>query len=130
MQEHYTVIIEKFTERHYIKNFEKKYSGAWAMTLRAVIAELERVDMFLQKDKATPITVHGDEALIKTEFKIAGSKESAKSSGNRCIVYADHEKKVVRLLLVYSKTDLSPQNETSQWRQIIKGQYPELLHLC
>jgi hypothetical protein len=130
MQEHYTVTIEKFAERHFIKSFDKKYGGAWEMTLRAVVAELERIDMFLQKDKATPITVCGDEALIKTEFKIAGSKESAKSSGNRCIVYVDHGKKIVRMLLVYGKTDLPPRNETAQWRKIVKEQFPELVHLC
>jgi len=35
----YTVIIEKFSERHYMKTFSKKYGRAWDITLEALIRE-------------------------------------------------------------------------------------------
>ncbi len=41
----YNVKINKFAERHYIKSFEKKYLNKWDITLKAIILELESVDI-------------------------------------------------------------------------------------
>ena len=81
----YSVQIEEFAERHFIKSFQKKY---------------------------------------KTKFKVAGTQESAKTSGNRCIVAWNQSKQFVSVLLVYTKTDLSGTNETAEWIRIIKNNYP------
>jgi hypothetical protein len=47
MQSNYSVQIEDFAQRHFIKSFEKKYKGHWDITLQAIFAALERIDMLL-----------------------------------------------------------------------------------
>ncbi len=126
MHGNYTVTIEHFALRHFIKSFEKKYKQHWDITLRAIMAELERLDNFLLTDKAETIISSPDIKIIKTRFKIAGSKESAKTSGNRCIIAFRNVDKNVNILLVYSKTDIALSNETSWWKSMIKEEYVEL----
>lgn len=121
MQGNFSVTIEDFAERHFIKSFQKKYQGKWDITRRAIIAELERIDNLLLTSRAEIISDVDDMQIIKTKFRIAGTKESAKSSGNRCIVALNKEKQSASVLLVYSKTDLSGKNETAEWKTIIKG---------
>lgn len=125
MQTNFFVQIEKFAENHYIKSFEKKYKKHWDVTRKAIIAELERVDTLLLTDRAETISVSGDLKLIKTKFRVAGTNESAKTSGNRCIVVCDVAKRAVNVLLVYSKIDLRGHNETAEWREMIRSNYPE-----
>src|SRR5680860_1176314 len=101
MEINYSVQIEGFAERHFIKKFQKKYKKYWEITLLAITAEFERIDNLLFTDKAYTIIDSNNIKIIKTEFSVAGTKESAKKSGNRCIV-AWHEKdKIVYVLLVY-----------------------------
>jgi len=125
MQSNYSVLIEKFAERHYIKNFEKKYKNYWEVTLLAITAGLERIDILVQTDKAEVICEAGEIRIVKTKFRVAGTKESAKTSGNRCIVAWNEKKKEVVVLLVYTKTDLSGHNETVEWKQLIKNNYKQ-----
>lgn len=125
----YSVQIEAFAERHFIKSFQRKYKIQWDFTLRAIIAELERIDTLLLTDRADIICNVDDIKIIKTKFKVAKTKESAKTSGNRCIVAWCEDKQSVSILLVYAKTDLSGTNETSEWKKIIKNNYPEYKHL-
>jgi len=121
-----SVTVESFAESHYIKSFKKKYQTHWDVTLRAIIAELERVDALLRTARAEHICDANDAKILKTEFKIAGSKESAKTSGNRCIAAWYVERRQVSILLVYGKTDLPGRNETAQWKNIVREAYPEL----
>ncbi len=117
------VQIEEFAERHFIKNFQKKYKSHWDFTLRAIISELERIDALLKTDRAETICDAGNVKIIKTKFRVAGTKESARISGNRCIVAWNSDKQLVSVLLVYAKTDLSGTNETAEWKKIIKDNY-------
>lgn len=123
MQGNYSVIIEDFAERHFIKNFKKKYNNFWDVTLRAIVAEFERIDMLLQTEKAETISFVGSVKIIKTEFKIAGTKESAKTSGNRCIIAVDEKLKKVSVLLVYTKTDVKGAIETVWWKKLVSDTY-------
>mgnify|MGYP001618511267 CR=1 FL=1 len=116
-------MIEDFALRHFIKSFEKKHQGKWDITLRAIIAELERIDSLLLTDRAEIISGVGEIKVVKTKFKVVGTQESAKTSGNRCIVSVDEGKRSVSVLLVYGKTDLSGKNETAEWKALIKDQY-------
>ncbi|MDE2018939.1 MAG: hypothetical protein KGJ13_01180 [Patescibacteria group bacterium] len=125
----YAVIIEKFAERHYIKRFQKKYKGAWDATVRALMQEFRVFDALFEKSIAETITDRGSAKVCKTEFKISGTQESRHGSGNRCIVAIEKETRVVRVLLVYHKNDLGGENETAQWKQIIKENYPEYREL-
>ncbi|OGD67530.1 hypothetical protein A2442_04165 [Candidatus Campbellbacteria bacterium RIFOXYC2_FULL_35_25] len=129
MEINYSVQIEEFAERHFIKKFKKKYNSQWDVTLKSIIFELERIDNLLKTDRAEIIT-DGDIKIIKTEFRIAKSKESAKTSGNRCIVAWGKDGGSVSILLVYNKTDITSKNkETEEWKKIIKNNYSEYKHL-
>jgi len=120
----YSVNIENYAERHYIKNFAKKYKKAWDFTLSAIIREYQSFDIILEKSIAEAITnKNSDVVIYKTEFKISGTKDSRHGSGNRCIVAKDNN--LIRILLVYHKNDLGNGNETVNWKRIIKDNYKE-----
>jgi hypothetical protein len=119
----YTVIIEPFVERHYLKNFQKKYKGAWDISWRAVLEELRRFDALLSTSVAQVISEKGNVRIAKVEFRVAGTNESRKSSGNRCIVAVYRDVGVVKVLLVYRKNDLGDGGETARWKQIVRENY-------
>ncbi len=129
MEGNYSVQIENFAKRHFIKSFQKKHKSHWDVTLIAIIAELERIDNLLLTDKAEIITDTEDVKIIKTKFSIVKSKESAKASGNRCIVAWYPDKQYVSILLVYGKRDLSGNNETANWKRMVKENYPSLRNI-
>lgn len=124
MSGNYSVQIEGFAERHFIKSFEKKHKTRWDFTLRAIIAELERIDTLLLTSRAETVCDAGDIKIVKTRFAVAGTKESAKTSGNRCIVAWHKDKQFVSVLLVYAKTDIAGDKETAQWKKLVKENYP------
>ncbi|OGY31504.1 MAG: hypothetical protein A3C02_00820 [Candidatus Andersenbacteria bacterium RIFCSPHIGHO2_02_FULL_45_11] len=126
MEGNYSVRIEQFAQRHFIKSFEKKYKSHWDVTLLAIIAELERIDRLLLTEKAKTIADLGHVRIVKTEFSIVKSKQSPKGSGNRCIVAWYPDKQYVSILLVYGKTDLGGSNETANWKRMIAENYSEL----
>jgi hypothetical protein len=121
----YTVVVEPFAERHFIKTFLKKHKSAWELTLDSLKMEFEQIDFLFEKTIAEIIIFSEKINICKTEFKIAGTQESRKGSGNRCIVAVHKNTNKVCVLLVYSKTDLKDGNETAKWKQIIKENYPE-----
>ncbi|MDQ1299459.1 MAG: hypothetical protein QG636_127 [Patescibacteria group bacterium] len=120
-----SVVVESFAEGHFIKSFKKKHKAHWDSTFSAIIAQLERIDNLLRTDKAEHICDAGEAKIIKTKFRISGTTESAKTSGNRCIVAWYVERRQVSVLLVYGKTDIPGRNETSQWKNIVREAYPE-----
>jgi hypothetical protein len=126
MEGNYSVKIESFAERHFIKSFQKKYKTAWDVTQRAIIAEFEHIDALLLTDRAETITEVGDIKIIKTKFTVAGTHESAKASGNRCIIAAYKSSQSVLVLLIYGKTDLGGRKETDAWKNLVRDNYPDL----
>ncbi|MCX6713978.1 MAG: hypothetical protein NTV48_02635, partial [Candidatus Vogelbacteria bacterium] len=102
----YKVVVESFAERHFIKSFAKKYKGAWDFTFQFLEKEFEQIDLLFLKNIAETIVDAKELKICKTEFKIAGTKESRRSSGNRCIVAIHTVTNEVRVLLIYAKTDL------------------------
>lgn len=125
----YTVIIEPFSERHFIKSFHKKYKGAWESTLRGIIVEFTFFDELFLKNTAETIVDLEDIKICKTEFKIAGTQESRHGSGNRCIVAVHKNINKVCVLLVYHKNDLGGRNETTAWKNLIKENYPQYYNI-
>lgn len=123
------VHIEQFADSHFVKTFERKYKQHWGLTLEAIVAGLERIDTLLKTDKASMICEAGGIQIIKTEFRVVGTKESAKTSGNRCIVAWNIDKQYVSVLLVYSKTDIQKRNETTAWKKLIRENYTQYSHL-
>ena len=124
-----SVRIEKFAESHFVKTFEKKYKHHWDTTREAIIASLERIEALLETDRASMICEKDGLQIIKTEFRVDGTKESAKTSGNRCIVAWYIERQQVSVLLVYGKTDVPKRNETAAWKRLVKENYSEYKHL-
>ena len=119
----YTVTIEKFAEKHYLKSFHKKYKKSFNIPWSAFLLMLQKFDLMLERDGNNKISNPSKEIVIcKTEFKIAVN-ESAKSSGNRCVVAQDKEKKEIKILLVYCKNDIQESNETVWWKKKIKENY-------
>lgn len=122
----YTVVIETFAERHYIKTFARKYKKAWNFTLEVLLEEFSKLDILLIKSIAEEITdKNADIVICKMEFKISGTQESRHGSGNRCIVAKHKNTNKVCVLLVYHKNDLGSGNETANWKNVIKENYPE-----
>jgi hypothetical protein len=124
-----SVQIEKFAERHFVKTFEKKYKQHWDTTKDAIIASLERIEALLETDRASMICGRDGLQIIKTEFRVDGTKESARTSANRCIVAWHTERQQVAVLLVYGKTDIPKRNETAAWKKLVKENYPAYKHM-
>ncbi len=127
MSTNYTVSLEPFAERHYIKNFKKKYRNAWDITWRAVLKEFQNFDVLFERNIAETIVDSNPIIICKTEFRIAGTKYSRHGSGNRCIIALPtrDEPKVV-VLLVYHKNHLTGTgNETVKWKNIVKKNYSD-----
>ncbi|MEK7553079.1 MAG: hypothetical protein AAB504_00085, partial [Patescibacteria group bacterium] len=61
----------------------------------------------------------------KTGFRVHGTQESRRSSGNRCIIAVHKNTSTVYALLVYSKTDLGGRNETASWKNIVRENYQQ-----
>lgn len=126
MSGNHSVSVAKFAEQHHIKDFSKKHKGAWDITLRALIYELQHMDALLLTNIAEIIADSEQIRICKIEFRIAGTKHSRHASGNRCIVAVHANTKHVFILFVYHKNNLSEsKNETEQWKRIVKNQYPE-----
>ncbi|OJI08666.1 MAG: hypothetical protein COV08_03190 [Candidatus Vogelbacteria bacterium CG10_big_fil_rev_8_21_14_0_10_49_38] len=126
MSTNYAVTIEPFADRHYIRTFAKKYKRAWDFTLSALVREFQSFDVILEKSITEEITDrNADVVICKTEFKISGTQESRHGSGNRCIVAKHKNTNKVCVLLVYHKNDLGGGNETANWKNVIKENYPE-----
>ena len=122
----YTVEVEKYAERHFISSFKKKYKGAWDVTWKAIEEELKRIDTLIGVNNYVETIKSSRDLLIcKTEFRVAGTQESRHGSGNRCIIAVHKVAKIVRVLLVYGKGDVSGSRETGWWQNVIKENYSD-----
>ena len=127
----YAVFIEEFAQRHYIKSFIKKYKDKkWEITLFAIKSILARYDNITPKhisndSKLDIICPCGEYMIVKLDFAVAGTQMSPKSFGNRVVAAVDTKNKLIKILLVYSKNDISPPSETTKWKNIISQKYEE-----
>lgn len=120
----YAVVVEQYAERHFISSFKKKYKGAWDVTWVGMHEEFKRIDTLIgQTNIAETITEVGDVRICKTEFRVHGTQESRRSSGNRCIIAVHKNTSTVHVLLVYNKTNLGGGNETANWKNIVRENY-------
>lgn len=124
----FRVVFESYAERHFIKDFQKKYKSNWITTRKALVAQYNNVDLLLKSGRLTsPIHESQDKAyaIHKHDFAVAGMKQSARSSGNRAIIHIDYKLRTVHVLLVYSKNQISSPNETAKWQTVVKKEFPE-----
>jgi competence protein ComGF len=121
----YTVSIDSFAKSHYLKKINKKYKKAFDSPWKAFEFMLQRFDTMLETSRAKNITDTERESIIcKVEFKIMPD-ESAKKSGNRCIIVRDVRRQEIKILVVYNKGHVQGSNETQWWKQMIKDNYSE-----
>ena len=128
-QFNYRVQFEPFTKRHYVKKFQKEYKDKWLATERTIIAVCERIDNMLQYNRADLISTADCYKLVKLDFAIEGTRMSPKVSGNRCILFVDEDTRAVKILLVYSKNEISSPNETQKWKSLIRDEYREIAEM-
>ena len=123
----YNVIVHEYAKRHFIKWFQKKYTGWWMKTLETICFMLERADGLRNTDKAEIIYTSWKKHIIKGNFSVVWTHESPKTSGNRYIAFIDDEVCICEILLVYSKNDITGNHETIWWQQLIKENFPEIM---
>ena len=122
----YSVIFDEYAEKHYIKDFEKKYKTRWEITRQSIIDTLERLANLVETNYLDVIcNSNSSSCLAKFDFKIAKTNVSPKTSGNRCILEICNQKPEVRVLLVYCKDhiDRPTGQETVWWKEIVKNQF-------
>jgi hypothetical protein len=126
MDSNYSVQIEDFAEKYFIKNFKRKYKGAWDITWNAIYEEFKRIDTLIGKTNiAETITDQGGVRICKTEFRVHGTQDSRHASGNRCIIAVHKKTCIINVLVVYNKNDLDGNNETASWKKLVKDNYSE-----
>jgi len=114
----FIVEFSDYAKRHYQKRFEKEYKGKqWDITVESITQDLARIktsNSDLQKTQQVDELWHKDNYwVIKYDFRVAQTKESTKSSGNRCIVFLDNATNNITILIIYGKGDL-PKNISEQ----------------
>lgn len=111
----FSVKFTSYAEKHYLNNFKKKYKGKiWEFTELSIKEDLSRlrtINNTTQKsNQIDELKYYDNTWLAKYDFKIAGSNQSTKSSGNRCILYINNNEDIIEILLIYNKTDI-PKNK-------------------
>lgn len=128
MSAEYVVMREAYAERHFIKDFERKYKKAWAVTWKGITDEFKNFEVLLARSNATVISSIKNERLCKVDFRVHGTKESRRTSGNRYIVILNDGQQTAHIVLVYCKTDVRGARETDWWKGEIKDNYPQYRH--
>ena len=110
----FTVKFSVYAKRHYLKRFEKDYVGRqWDITVESIFQDMSRIktsDSDLQKTQQVDELWHkGSYWIFKYDFRVAQTKESTKSSGNRCLAFLDNAANKIEILLIFGKGDL-PKN--------------------
>lgn len=128
MSTSHRVIYSDFAQKHYIKDFVKKYSEkSWKSTEKAITAQLTRFDVLVSNCPNYIEIIRASDLykVYKLDFRVAGTQESKKTSGNRAIICEEIKSKVVYVLLVYNKTHIKGSHETVWWQGVIQENYPE-----
>ena len=131
----FNVSYKEYAKSHFLKEFEKKYKGKlWEKTESSIFEDLARLRMInntTQQSSQIDQLKHKDEYwLFKYDFRIAGTNQSTKSSGNRIVGFINNSEDKLEILLIYNKTDL-PKNkkETQYIEDTISENYQEILAL-
>jgi len=129
-----TVKFHDYAERHFLKRFKKDYKGKqWDITQESIEQDLSRIKMEksdLQQTQQVDELWHKDNYWIfKYDFRVAQTKESTKSSGNRCIVFLDNVNYANQILIIFGKNDL-PKNigEQAYIEQTLNSVFPDIIH--
>ena len=120
----YKVVLADFADRHYVKDFSKKYKSHWPTTLDVILELCRRIDRMLDfgRQQASLIKTVDQHQLVKLEFAVVGTRKSSKSAGNRVILWVDNGERTVTILMVYDKGHIKgKQGETVWWQQEVRN---------
>jgi hypothetical protein len=124
-----------FAKHHYLKRFERDYKGRqWDVTIESIFQDLARIktsDSDIQKTQQVDELWHRDSFWIfKYDFRVAQTKDSTKSSGNRCVAFLDNADNSIEILIIFGKGDL-PKNigEQAFITQILNKEFGDYLSL-
>jgi hypothetical protein len=124
-ESNYSVSFSEYSQRHYVKTFEKKYHGSWARTRIDIINICKRIDNMLLYKRADLIASEKEFKLVKLDFSVEGTRVSPKASGNRCVLFVNEMSRSACVLIVYSKNEIAPPNETAKWKAEVKAAFPD-----
>ena len=124
----YRIVFSVYAERHFLKGFTKKYPGKqWQVTQQSIFDSLRRIHTIQQTQQADELKAGPECILFKYDFAVAKTNVSAKTSGNRCIVFLDCKSLQGTVLLIYGKTDLPKnQSETQFIMRTVENEFSEL----
>ncbi len=118
-----------YSERHYCKDFLKKYKEKkWLETKKTIIATLERAFTFQNTSLIDNLKFCQENGIgvFKLDFRVAGTNCSPKTSGNRVIFSLCNNTGNIEILLVYEKTDCDKKHSETKWIfEQIKTNFPE-----
>lgn len=131
----FSISFKAYAESHFRKDFVKKYKGMqWIRTENSIFEDLKRLRIetnTTQRSSQIDELKHKDLYWIfKYDFRVAGTKESSKTSGNRIVGFIDCKSNKIEILIIYNKTNL-PKNkgETAYIEDTLKENYPEIIKL-
>ncbi len=130
----FQIEFSSFSERHYCKDFFKKYkSQKWVETRKTIVETLERAYLVQQTsliDVLKYSQIHGI-GIFKYDFKVAGTDFSPKTSGNRVIFSLCNTSGLIKVLLVYGKEHVGQRTNETDWIMgHVKMNFPELKKFC
>lgn len=126
---YYNVLVSEYAKKHFIKSFEKKYKSVWNKTFETIENILSRIEIYSKTSKVNKIHICDTWYIAKCEFNIEWTKISTHASWNRIIVYVNEITLEVKILFIYSKTDIWSHNETTWWEQEVKNNHKEIYDL-
>ena len=132
----FTVRFSDYAKLHYLRRFEKDYKGKqWSITVDSIFQDLSRIktcDSDMQKTQQVDELWQKDSFWIfKYDFRVAQTKDSTKSSGNRCVAFLDNSANKITILIIFGKGDL-PKNigEQACIEKILNDEFRDYLLLA
>ncbi|MCF7846135.1 MAG: hypothetical protein K9L85_02765 [Candidatus Peribacteraceae bacterium] len=113
----FRVVFSDFAERHFCKSFLKKYKRQWIETEKTIRVTLEHAHQFEQTSLIDNLKFSQNDGvgIFKLDFRVAGTNESPKTSGNRVIFFVCNNTSKIEILLVYGKDHCQKNKSETQW---------------
>lgn len=123
-----------YAESHFCKEFLKKYKPKqWIETKKTIVDTLERSFAFQQTALIDNLKFSQEDGvgIFKLDFRVAGTNESPKGSGNRAIFSLSNTTGRIEILLVYGKNHCHKKNAETPWiLEQVKAAFPEYKKYC
>lgn len=128
----FLVEFDEYAERHFRRDFRKKYKGVvWDVTedsIRRDLAHIGNATYDLQRtQQVDELWSNGEVWVFKYDFRVAKTKVSAKAAGNRAVGVLNRKTNRIKIVLIYNKTDLPKKvGETQYIKMVVNEEFPEV----